>query len=139
VRRSSCGQARHYYGGGRGATFDVAFEVGLTNWSAPASTTSMRVVHLVDPDARHRGEARAGRRRGRIRCPPVAIVDPAQRSWQAVFPTTLVFAEAVSAPSGSTGRQTPGGARLFRHRLLDLIGLQLDREQFDENLKRERR
>ena len=72
----------------------------------------------------------------------VAIVDPAQRILaKQVFPTTLVFAESgIQAQRFDEVEQNfrvaPG---YFGADYSILIGLQLDREQFDENLKRERR
>ena len=135
-----------YYGEGAGRDLtDVAFEVGLTSLVGTCEyDIDEGVVHLqsiltLGIEAR-RGPAGVA---DEIEVPYfVAIVDPAQRILaKQVFPTTLVFAESGIRAQRldeveQNFRVAPG---YFGADYSILIGLQLDREQFDENLKRERR
>ena len=135
-----------FYGEGQGRDLtDVAFEVGLTSlvgtceYDVDGSVVSLQSILTVGLEAR-RGPAGVA---DEVEVPYfVAIVDPAQRILaKQVFPTRLVFVESgIRAQRLDEVEQNfkvaPG---YFGSDYSILIGLQLDREQFDQNLKRERR
>ncbi|MGD9538475.1 MAG: hypothetical protein AB7P52_13050 [Alphaproteobacteria bacterium] len=131
-------------GAGRDLT-DVAFEVGLTSltgtceYDIDEDNVSLESVLTVTLEARRGPAGVADEVEARYF---VAIVDPEQRILaKQVFPTRLVFAESgIRAQKVEEVTQEFNVARgYFGADYEILLGLQLDREQFDQNLKRERR